>query len=137
MGLAMHLRFLVVLLALIACVSARSAAATTAVPLNGFVEVLGDLSQFPIDLAAGPVFKNVDTKITRTPLPATLSLFAGGLGALGLLGWRRKFREIFQTGFKFLEKEWPCVIVGLGVVATIVWIGLLTSFPVRLIVSVF
>jgi CHRD domain len=25
-----------------------------------------------------------------TPLPATLSLFATGLGALGLLGWRRK-----------------------------------------------
>ena len=25
-----------------------------------------------------------------TPLPATLPLFAGGLGALGLLGWRRK-----------------------------------------------
>ena len=25
-----------------------------------------------------------------TPLPAALSLFAGGLGALGLLGWRRK-----------------------------------------------
>jgi hypothetical protein len=27
---------------------------------------------------------------TTTPLPATLPLFAGGLGALGLLGWRRK-----------------------------------------------
>jgi hypothetical protein len=25
-----------------------------------------------------------------TPLPAALPLFAGGLGALGLLGWRRK-----------------------------------------------
>ena len=25
-----------------------------------------------------------------TPLPATLPLFASGLGALGLLGWRRK-----------------------------------------------
>lgn len=25
-----------------------------------------------------------------TPLPATLPLFSGGLGALGLLGWRRK-----------------------------------------------
>jgi hypothetical protein len=25
-----------------------------------------------------------------TPLPATLPLFATGLGALGLLGWRRK-----------------------------------------------
>jgi hypothetical protein len=27
---------------------------------------------------------------TATPLPATLPLFAAGLGALGLLGWRRK-----------------------------------------------
>ena len=27
---------------------------------------------------------------TVTPLPATLPLFATGLGALGLLGWRRK-----------------------------------------------
>ena len=28
--------------------------------------------------------------VTATPLPATLPLFATGLGALGLLGWRRK-----------------------------------------------
>ena len=28
--------------------------------------------------------------ITATPIPATLPLFATGLGALGLLGWRRK-----------------------------------------------
>jgi hypothetical protein len=28
--------------------------------------------------------------LTPTPLPATLPLFATGLGALGLLGWRRK-----------------------------------------------
>ena len=28
--------------------------------------------------------------IVVTPLPAALPLFAGGLGALGLLGWRRK-----------------------------------------------
>jgi hypothetical protein len=27
---------------------------------------------------------------TPTPLPAALPLFATGLGALGLLGWRRK-----------------------------------------------
>jgi hypothetical protein len=27
---------------------------------------------------------------SATPLPAALPLFAGGLGALGLLGWRRK-----------------------------------------------
>jgi hypothetical protein len=28
--------------------------------------------------------------IATTPLPAALPLFATGLGALGLLGWRRK-----------------------------------------------
>jgi hypothetical protein len=28
--------------------------------------------------------------LTSTPLPAALPLFASGLGALGLLGWRRK-----------------------------------------------
>lgn len=30
------------------------------------------------------------TEFGTTPLPATLPLFASGLGALGLLGWRRK-----------------------------------------------
>jgi len=30
------------------------------------------------------------SSITPTPLPAALPLFAGGLSALGLLGWRRK-----------------------------------------------
>jgi hypothetical protein len=30
--------------------------------------------------------------VSSTPLPAALPLFAGGLGALGLLGWRRKRR---------------------------------------------
>jgi hypothetical protein len=29
-------------------------------------------------------------QLTATPLPAALPLFATGLGALGLLGWRRK-----------------------------------------------
>jgi hypothetical protein len=30
------------------------------------------------------------TDVTQTPLPAALPLFATGLAALGLLGWRRK-----------------------------------------------
>ena len=30
------------------------------------------------------------SELTATPLPAALPLFATGLGALGLLGWRRK-----------------------------------------------
>jgi hypothetical protein len=28
--------------------------------------------------------------VAATPLPAALPLFAGGLGVIGLLGWRRK-----------------------------------------------
>jgi hypothetical protein len=38
-----------------------------------------------------PQFKGTYTG-TETPLPAALPLFATGLGALGLLGWRRKRR---------------------------------------------
>jgi hypothetical protein len=33
------------------------------------------------------------TLVAETPLPATLPLFATGLGALGLLGWRRKRKQ--------------------------------------------
>ena len=37
------------------------------------------------------VFTNVSITLTsETPLPAALPLFATGLGALGLMGWRRK-----------------------------------------------
>jgi hypothetical protein len=37
-------------------------------------------------------FNNITTSgpVSATPLPAALPLFATGLGALGLLGWRRK-----------------------------------------------
>ncbi len=37
---------------------------------------------------------NCQCEITPTPLPATLPLFATGLGASGLLGWRRKKKAI-------------------------------------------
>ena len=37
---------------------------------------------------ASPIIDNVE--VSGTPLPAALPLFASGLGALGLLGWRRK-----------------------------------------------
>jgi hypothetical protein len=37
------------------------------------------------------------TLITATPLPAALPLFATGLGAIGLFGWRRK-RQIASRG---------------------------------------
>jgi hypothetical protein len=32
----------------------------------------------------------IQNDVSSTPLPATLPLFATGLGALGLFGWRRK-----------------------------------------------
>jgi len=35
----------------------------------------------------------VFTPVAQTPLPAALPLFATGLGALGLLGWRRKRKQ--------------------------------------------
>jgi hypothetical protein len=39
----------------------------------------------------GPIFENLTSgSLTATPLPAALPLFASGLGALSLLGWRRK-----------------------------------------------
>jgi hypothetical protein len=41
-----------------------------------------------VEIAIGP-----PEPTATTPLPAALPLFAGGLGALGLLGWRRKWRH--------------------------------------------
>jgi hypothetical protein len=43
-------------------------------------------SAFQFDYAFG----TVPAAESATPLPATLPLFATGLGGLGLLGWRRK-----------------------------------------------
>jgi hypothetical protein len=42
-------------------------------------------SPFLSDFASGTA-----SPVAATPLPAGLPLFATGLGALGLLGWRRK-----------------------------------------------
>ena len=39
---------------------------------------------------AGVAVGTWDVTISETPLPAALPLFATGLGALGLLGWRRR-----------------------------------------------
>jgi hypothetical protein len=58
-----------------------------------------EISPGPPDLLSGPIYAFDapvlvgDWEITlqaATPLPATLPLFATGLGALGLFGWRRK-----------------------------------------------
>ena len=37
---------------------------------------------------------SVEGSISATPIPAALPLFAGGLGALGLFGWRKKRKAI-------------------------------------------
>jgi hypothetical protein len=37
--------------------------------------------------------KSISITVNQTPLPAALPLFATGLGALGLLGWRRKQKQ--------------------------------------------
>jgi hypothetical protein len=46
-------------------------------------------SSYTIDFTNGETTTFLDGS-TSTPLPAALPLFASGLGALGLLGWRRK-----------------------------------------------
>jgi hypothetical protein len=53
-------------------------------------------SSIMVGVLAGPEEETTGGPMTfspvspATPLPATLPLFATGLGALGLLGWRRK-----------------------------------------------
>ena len=45
-------------------------------------------------LDPNPGIWNSSSDASATPLPATLPLFASGLGALGLLGWRRKRKAL-------------------------------------------
>jgi hypothetical protein len=54
------------------------------------------------DLLVGPPgyvagFNISSESLTATPLPAALPLFATGLGAIGLLGWRRKRKAAALT----------------------------------------
>ena len=53
------------------------------------VDVTGDLPLLNDKLILDLSFTNT-TPPSPTPLPAALPLFATGLGAMGLLGWRRK-----------------------------------------------
>jgi hypothetical protein len=48
---------------------------------------VGDAGQYSFSFSAG-----VDNGPTAVPVPASLPLFAGGLAALGLVGWRRNGR---------------------------------------------
>jgi len=53
----------------------------------------GGLSDSNGQVADGPG-SPVTFTLATTPLPAALSLFATGLGGLGLFGWRRKRKQI-------------------------------------------
>jgi hypothetical protein len=52
----------------------------------------GTISYFLTEsgIASSSGVGSLSPAVSATPLPAALPLFAGGLGALGLLGWRRK-----------------------------------------------
>ena len=58
-----------------------------------FAGAMGDATATGTITQTGPTTKSITGNYTGTlvtPLPAALPLFASGLGALGLLGWRRK-----------------------------------------------
>ncbi|MGO9682013.1 MAG: VPLPA-CTERM sorting domain-containing protein [Beijerinckiaceae bacterium] len=57
-------------------------------PLIGHPFIYIDQGEF--NAASGLIPFGLTGDITATPLPAALPLFATGLGAMGLLGWRRK-----------------------------------------------
>ena len=48
------------------------------------------LVTFTVNQVGGGQLASVQATINATPLPAALPLFASGLGALGVAGWRRK-----------------------------------------------
>jgi hypothetical protein len=53
--------------------------------VTGFEEPITECGE-----AGGAVCGHLTAAISPTPLPAALPLFAAGLGAMGLFGWRRK-----------------------------------------------
>ena len=57
---------------------------------GGLTGSAGDGSNHNVLLSSISADFTVNRSIPGTPLPAALPLFASGLGALGLLGWRRK-----------------------------------------------
>jgi len=71
-------------------VSAESA--ESGVVAQAFLDPFFFLDQNVIGLGYTLQFNNGigNSLATTTPIPAALPLFATGLGALGLLGWRRK-----------------------------------------------
>jgi hypothetical protein len=62
--------------------------ATNGLPSGGPGRYPGDGN--PFTGAGNFTVSEFTADVQATPLPAALPLFATGLGALGLLGWRRK-----------------------------------------------
>jgi hypothetical protein len=67
-----------------------SAAQPTTAALSSLMIGPGTYDLWYAEVNGLPAVLQATATPLATPLPATLSLFAGGLGALGLLGWRRK-----------------------------------------------
>jgi hypothetical protein len=59
-----------------------------------FVQGEPDIGQRINSVSSTSFTVTYDYTPAATPLPAALPLFATGLGALGLLGWRRKRKDV-------------------------------------------
>ena len=57
---------------------------------DNLLSITGTVFTFEEDTSSDPTFYVSALDYSATPLPAAFPLFATGLGAMGLLGWRRK-----------------------------------------------
>jgi probable HAF family extracellular repeat protein len=62
--------------------------------INSFGQIVGYGSDSSGNWDA--VLLTPTSSVSATPIPAALPLFASGLGALGLLGWRRKRKQVVE-----------------------------------------
>jgi|SRR5215472_100294 len=69
---------------------------TAGMTIDFVVDSLGDQSNDVVGLQAD--ISSGSGTAAATPLPAALPLFASGLGAMGLLGWRRKRKARVRKG---------------------------------------